>query len=140
QPAAVAAESALSSPAALAFKSAPAAQPAGVADPSVASLRQALRRLMSAEVGIVRSDASLARAAQRIGAWDADVARRWRIDGPSRDLLELRNLLLVAGLVVRAAVARHESRGAHFNRDWPGELPVALPTVLCDDTAHATAA
>lgn len=141
-PAAAAAGSASSPPVAQAVKSAPppAALPASAADLSVASLRQALRRLMSADVGIVRSDASLTRAAQRIVGWEADIARRWRTEGPSRDLLELRNLLLVAGLVVRAAVARRESRGAHFNRDWPGELPVALPTVLCDDPAHATAA
>jgi len=105
----------------------PARQPDEAA---VAHTRQALRELMSAQVGIVRSDASLADAARRIAQWETDVAGQWQARGVSRGLLELRNLLQVAALAVRAAAARHESRGAHFNRDWPGALPHAQPTVL----------
>jgi L-aspartate oxidase len=48
----------------------------------------------------------------------------------SRDLLELRNLVDVASLIVDGARARRESRGLHFSRDWPAALPKALPTVL----------
>ena len=106
-------------------------------DAAVAHTRRALRALMSAEVGIVRSNASLAGAARRIAQWEADAARQWQAEGVSRDLLELRNLLQVAALIVQAAAARQESRGAHFNRDWPATLPHALPTVLRHAAAQA---
>jgi L-aspartate oxidase len=46
------------------------------------------------------------------------------------DLLELRNLVEVAHLIVRSALSRHESRGLHFSRDYPDTLPKALPSVL----------
>ena len=48
----------------------------------------------------------------------------------TRDLLELRNLVTVAELIVKSAQARHESRGLHFSRDYPDTLPKALPSVL----------
>jgi len=48
----------------------------------------------------------------------------------SRDLLELRNLLECADLIVRSALRRHESRGLHYSRDYPHTLAAALPTIL----------
>ena len=48
----------------------------------------------------------------------------------TRDLLELRNLVQVADLIVRSAQARKESRGLHFSRDYPDMLEQADPTVL----------
>ena len=60
----------------------------------------------------------------------------------SRDLLELRNLVTVADLIVKSAQARHESRGLHFSRDYPDTLPEARDTVLDPDAriGAATAA
>jgi L-aspartate oxidase len=46
------------------------------------------------------------------------------------DLIELRNLVLTAHLIVKSAQRRHESRGLHFSRDYPETLPRALDTVL----------
>ena len=48
----------------------------------------------------------------------------------NRDLLELRNLVDAAELIVRSALMRRESRGLHYSRDFPEALPVAFPTVL----------
>jgi L-aspartate oxidase len=46
------------------------------------------------------------------------------------DLIELRNLVEVAGLIVRCALTRQESRGLHFTLDYPDLLPDAVDTVL----------
>lgn len=51
----------------------------------------------------------------------------------SHDLIELRNLLQVAELIVRSAIERHESRGLHYSKDYPDLLPEAIPTVLTPD-------
>lgn len=81
-------------------------------------LRQSLRALMTLEAGIVRSDASLRRAADHITALRRALDARDHLDD-SLEGLELRNLALVADLTVRDARDRRESRGAHFNQDWP---------------------
>ncbi len=89
-----------------------------------------LRRFMWDYVGIVRTDKRLDRAAHRIALLKAEIQEFYKSFHVTRDLLELRNLVEVADLIVRCAQARKESRGLHFSRDYPNLLPEALPTVL----------
>jgi L-aspartate oxidase len=89
-----------------------------------------LRRFMWDYVGIVRTDKRLERAAHRIALLKAEIQEFYKSFHVTRDLLELRNLVEVADLIVRCAQARKESRGLHFSRDHTGLLPEALPTVL----------
>ena len=89
-----------------------------------------LRRFMWDYVGIVRTDKRLERAAHRIALLKAEIQEFYKSFHVTRDLLELRNLVEVADLIVRCAQARKESRGLHFSRDYPNLLPEALPTVL----------
>lgn len=94
-----------------------------------------LRRLMWNYVGIVRTDERLARAQHRIALLRDEIQEYYANFKVSRDLLELRNLVEVASLIVESACTRRESRGLHFSRDWPGTLPEARPTVLTPATA-----
>ncbi|KGS98770.1 hypothetical protein JT30_3231 [Burkholderia pseudomallei] len=89
-----------------------------------------LRRLMWNYVGIVRTDKRLERAQHRLKLLRDEIHEYYANFRVSRDLLELRNLVDVASLIVDSARARHESRGLHYSRDWPHALPKALPTVL----------
>jgi L-aspartate oxidase len=93
-------------------------------------LTRAIRRRMSHEVGIVRSDRGLAAAAGELEGLQARAEALYARHGPSAELLELRNLACVAMLVTRSARLRQESRGAHYNLDHPGSAPHAASTVL----------
>ena len=89
-----------------------------------------LRRCMWNYVGIVRTTKRLERAAHRIALLQAEIDEFYASFRVSRDLLELRNLVQVADLIVRSAHSRHESRGLHFSRDYPDLAGQAVPTVL----------
>ncbi len=89
-----------------------------------------LRRFMWDYVGIVRTNKRLERAAHRIAMLQGEIQEYYAHFHVTRDLLELRNLVQVADLIVRSAQARHESRGLHFSRDYPLLDPNSKPTVL----------
>lgn len=89
-----------------------------------------LRLLMWNYVGIVRTTKRLERALHRIDLLKLEIDEYYANFRVNRDLLELRNLVECAELIVRSALSRHESRGLHFSRDYPRTLPVSFPTVL----------
>ena len=89
-----------------------------------------LRRFMWNYVGIVRTNKRLSRALHRIHMLRDEVHEFYTNFKVSHNLIELRNLLQVAELIVESAIARHESRGLHFSRDYPKQLKVAKPTIL----------
>lgn len=89
-----------------------------------------VRRLMWNYVGIVRSQKRLSRAQQRIAMLEQEIEDYYQGYRVTSDLLECRNLIQVAALVVASALLRKESRGLHYCLDYPWVLPKALPTVL----------
>jgi len=89
-----------------------------------------LRRFMWDYVGIVRTDKRLERAAHRIALLSSEIDEFYGQFRITPDLLELRNLVQVAALIVQSAQLRHESRGLHFSRDHPSLAASAVPTVL----------
>lgn len=89
-----------------------------------------LRRFMWNYVGIVRTTKRLERAQHRIKLLKEEIDEYYRNFRITHDLLELRNLVDVASLIVNSALSRHESRGLHYSRDYPDTLPKALPSVL----------
>jgi L-aspartate oxidase len=92
-----------------------------------------LRRTMWNYVGIVRTNKRLERAQHRIQMLQREIEEFYGKFRVSNDLIELRNLVLTAELIVRSAMARHESRGLHYSRDYPGTLAEARDTVLNPD-------
>ena len=89
-----------------------------------------LRRFMWNFVGIVRTTKRLERAQHRLAVLKEEIDEYYANFRITRDLLELRNLVEVASLIVRSAKSRRESRGLHYSLDYPDTLPKALPTVL----------
>jgi len=89
-----------------------------------------IRRFMWNYVGIVRTTKRLERAQHRINLLHEEITEYYRHFRVGTDLIELRNLLQTAELIVRSALRRHESRGLHYTLDYPRTLPEAIDTVL----------
>lgn len=89
-----------------------------------------IRRFMWNYVGIVRTTKRLERALHRIELLKQEVEDYYGSFRVTTDLIELRNLLQSAELIVRSALRRKESRGLHYTLDYPETLPVAEDTVL----------
>jgi L-aspartate oxidase len=92
-----------------------------------------LRRFMWDYVGIVRTNKRLERAQHRIRLLQEEIHEYYANFRVSNDLLELRNLVQTADLIVRCALARKESRGLHYSLDYPQSAPFASNTVLRQD-------
>ncbi|RBA24230.1 L-aspartate oxidase [Herminiimonas fonticola] len=99
----------------------------------IANNWEELRRFMWNYVGIVRTTKRLERAQHRIRLLKEEIDEYYANFRITPDLLELRNLVEVASLIVNSALSRRESRGLHFSRDYPETLPKALPSVLQPD-------
>ncbi|MGD8327418.1 MAG: L-aspartate oxidase [Sphingomonadales bacterium] len=89
-----------------------------------------MRRFMWDYVGIVRTTKRLQRAKNRVDLLAKEAEDYYGNFRVTRDLLELRNLVTVADLIVRSAQARHESRGLHYTLDYPDLVPDTSDTIL----------
>lgn len=89
-----------------------------------------LRLFMWDYVGIVRSDKRLERALRRCAMLQQEIQEYYSNFRVSNNLLELRNLVQVAELIIRSAMERKESRGLHYNIDHPNKDPSPKPTIL----------
>jgi L-aspartate oxidase len=81
-------------------------------------------------VGIVRTTKRLQRAKHRIDLLHHEISKYYSNYKISNDLLELRNLAVVADLIIRSAMLRHESRGLHYTLDYPELGPEPIDTIL----------
>ena len=90
----------------------------------------ATRRLMWDYVGVVRSNNRLEKAKEKIKLIHKEVEDFYSNYEISSDFIELRNLVLVARIVIESASQRHESRGLHFTSDYPNKLKIPSPSLI----------
>ena len=97
---------------------------------SIATRRSALRGDWRHGTAATRRNALRSGAAHRITLLKNEVHEYYSHFRVTADLIELRNLLQTADLIVKSARARRESRGLHFNQDYPATHPAARDTIL----------
>ncbi|MGV6826484.1 MAG: L-aspartate oxidase, partial [bacterium] len=98
-----------------------------------------LRRFMWDYVGIVRSNKRLQRARNRVDLLKREIREYYSNFRISNDLLELRNLVDIAHMIIASAQRRRESRGLHYNIDFPfSDDAQAKPTILIPDNYRPT--
>lgn len=96
----------------------------------IAQCWREIRQFMWNFVGIVRTTKRLERAQHRVDLLRREVEDYYRNFRVTPDLIELRNLVEVADLIIRSALTRRESRGLHYTLDYAATAPVALDTIL----------
>ena len=89
-----------------------------------------MKLLMSDYVGIVRSNVRLKRASRRIDLLHEETEKLYEKTQVSPQLCELRNMITVSFLIIKCSELRHESRGLHFNLDYPAKDNILQNTIL----------
>mgnify|MGYP003682970713 FL=1 len=89
-----------------------------------------LRRFMWDYVGIVRTDKRLQRATHRVNLLKQEILEYYSNFKVNNDLIELRNLVQIAELIIRCALSRQESRGLHYTLDYPELMEEAKDTLI----------
>ncbi|MCF1433254.1 L-aspartate oxidase [Agrobacterium vitis] len=103
-------------------------------------IKQEIRTVMWNYVGIVRSQDSLHAARRRIDLLHSEVEAMLTLHPHSFDLSDLHNMVVTARIVIDSALSRSESRGCHYNSDFPNSRQESGPTVLCLADQHASVA
>ncbi len=96
----------------------------------VSHLWDEIRRIMWNFVGIVRSNKRLNYAKYRLDQIQIEVNEYYKLYLISSDLIELRNLVKTAQIIVNSAIARTESRGLHYNEDYPNQSNTPKNTII----------
>ena len=97
------------------------------------AITQGLKELklsMSDYVGIVRNNARLRRAERRMDLYFEEIEEMYKKSVISPQLAELRNMITVSYLIIKGAQLRHESRGLHFNTDYPNKAAIIQNTIM----------
>ena len=108
--------------------------PGAATDPDelvvISHLWEEIRRIMINYVGIARSNKRLIRARNRIGFIQREISQFYWDFRITPDLVELRNIAIVAELIIKMARMRRESRGAHYNIDYPEKSIELVDTIM----------
>ena len=97
----------------------------------------ATRRLMLDYVGVVRSNNRLNMAKENMKLIYEEVEGFYKNYELTSDFIELRNLVLVARIIIESSILRKESRGLHYNIDFPRKLKKGKPSIISKKTVKA---